>query len=251
MHREQERASSCFACCGVPAIQPVLTGLSRIVNGENAVPGSWPWQVSLQDRTGFHFCGGSLISEEWVVTAAHCGEPLSLALSGTSAVVVAGEFDQGSNYNLFPVNSDITLLKLATPPQFPQTVSPVGLPSPDDDFPTGTLCATTGWGKTKSNDAKTPDRLQQAALRLLSNTDRRKYWGSKITNNVVRAGAGGLSYHVVQPPGLSWRPSLPLKQGLGQKEQKWKYKTCSTSSPCTYTHVTQLVSWAQQILAIN
>ncbi|ELW63006.1 Chymotrypsinogen B2 [Tupaia chinensis] len=76
------------SCCGVPAIQPVLSGLSRIVNGEDAIPGSWPWQVSLQDKTGFHFCGGSLISEDWVVTAAHCGVK-------TTDVVVAGEFDQG------------------------------------------------------------------------------------------------------------------------------------------------------------
>ncbi|XP_019834089.1 chymotrypsinogen B isoform X2 [Bos indicus] len=158
---------SCFALvgaafgCGVPAIQPVLSGLARIVNGEDAVPGSWPWQVSLQDSTGFHFCGGSLISEDWVVTAAHCGVT-------TSDVVVAGEFDQGlqtedtqvlkigkvfknPKFSILTVRNDITLLKLATPAQFSETVSAVCLPSADEDFPAGMLCATTGWGKTKYN----------------------------------------------------------------------------------------------------
>lgn len=38
----------CPAGCGVPAIAPIIQGYNRIVNGEAAVPGSWPWQVSLQ-----------------------------------------------------------------------------------------------------------------------------------------------------------------------------------------------------------
>ncbi|KAG8437801.1 hypothetical protein GDO86_008491 [Hymenochirus boettgeri] len=76
--------------CGAPSIKPVISGYARIVNGENAVSGSWPWQVSLQDRTGFHFCGGSLVSNLWVVTAAHCGVT-------TSHLVVLGEYDRASS----------------------------------------------------------------------------------------------------------------------------------------------------------
>ncbi|RXN21075.1 chymotrypsin B-like protein [Labeo rohita] len=75
--------------CGVPAIPPVVSGYARIVNGEEAVPHSWPWQASLQDFTGFHFCGGSLISEYWVVTAAHCDVR-------TSHRIILGEHNKGS-----------------------------------------------------------------------------------------------------------------------------------------------------------
>uniref|UniRef100_A0A7M4E241 Chymotrypsinogen 2-like n=1 Tax=Crocodylus porosus TaxID=8502 RepID=A0A7M4E241_CROPO len=75
-------------------------GYARIVNGEEAIPGSWPWQVSLQDNTGFHFCGGSLISEDWVVTAAHCGVK-------TTDRVVLGAFDLGF------LGEDVQVLKIA------------------------------------------------------------------------------------------------------------------------------------------
>lgn len=64
------------AQCGSPYLGRQLLrkrrGSSRIVGGSESEAHSWPWQVSLQFSDGFHFCGGSLISDSWVVTAAHC-----------------------------------------------------------------------------------------------------------------------------------------------------------------------------------
>jgi hypothetical protein len=68
---------------------------------------------------------------------------------------------QNPKFNFFTVSNDITLLKLATPAQFSHTVSAVCLPSENDDFPAGTLCATTGWGKTKYSGECDMTFLQQ------------------------------------------------------------------------------------------
>ena len=51
----------------------VKSNKNYIVQGENAIPGAWPWQVALL-YGGQYFCGGSLISSQFVLTAAHCVE---------------------------------------------------------------------------------------------------------------------------------------------------------------------------------
>ena len=54
--------------CGKRAVH------SRIVGGTDANPGAWPWQVTLDysGHPGPHWCGGSIVTPDWIVTAAHC-----------------------------------------------------------------------------------------------------------------------------------------------------------------------------------
>ncbi|XP_054877062.1 chymotrypsin A-like [Poeciliopsis prolifica] len=245
--------------CGSPAITPVVSGYARIVNGEEAVPHSWPWQVSLQDYTGFHFCGGSLINENWVVTAAHCNVR-------TSHRVVLGEHDRSSNaesvqvispsqvfrhpqYNSYTINNDITLIKLSSPAQLNMRVSPVCLAESSDNFPGGMMCVTSGWGLTRYNAPDTPALLQQAALPLLTNANCSNYWGSNITHLMICAGAAGASSCM----GDSGGPLVCEKNGAWTLVGivSWGSSTCSTNSPGVYARVTELRAWVDQTIAAN
>ncbi|KAM9269039.1 LOW QUALITY PROTEIN: chymotrypsinogen B-like [Cariama cristata] len=259
------RATLSLESCG-PAIAPVIRGYNRIVNGEPAVPGSWPWQVSLQRDNGFHFCGGSLISENWVVTAAHCSVR-------TTDTVVVGAYDQdvpssdeqklviekvfkNPNFNMLTIRDDITLLKLATPARLSARVSPVCLPQATEEFPGGMTCVTTGWGLTNTYATETPAVLQQVALPLLTNAQCKQYWGYRIKDSMVCAGADGASScdpctHPL-PQGDSGGPLVCQKNGV------WNLVgivscsgTCDTNVPAVYTRVTALRSWINSILLAN
>ncbi|KAM9331537.1 chymotrypsinogen A-like [Gastrophryne carolinensis] len=245
--------------CGVPTIRPVISGYARIVNGETAISGSWPWQVSLQDRTGFHFCGGSLVNSLWVVTAAHCGVT-------TSHRVVLGEFDRSSNaepiqtmsinrvfrhpnYNSNLITNDITLIKLSSPAAFNNRVSPVCVAATSDVFYSGERCVTTGWGYTNPTSQISPSKLQQVALPLLTTSQCKTYWGEQIQSTMICAGASGASSCM----GDSGGPLVCQKNGAWTLTGivSWGSSRCATNSPGVYARVTALRAWMDQTVAAN
>uniref|UniRef100_A0A4W4H9L2 chymotrypsin n=1 Tax=Electrophorus electricus TaxID=8005 RepID=A0A4W4H9L2_ELEEL len=250
----------CPSGCGTPAVPPVVTGYSRIVNGEEAVPHSWPWQVSLQDFSGFHFCGGSLVNQKRKSSFKDC------IYYRTSHRVIFGEHDPSSNaeifqtmsiakvfkhphYNSFTINNDILLIKLASPAQLSPRVSPVCVAETSDSFPSGMKCMTTGWGLTRHNAPDTPARLQQASLPLLINEECKRHWGSQISDVMICARAAGASSCM----GDSGGPLVCQKAGAWTLVGivSWGSNTCTTSVPGVYARVTKLRAWLDQTIAAN
>ena len=80
-----------------PIMKPAQCGqraaASRVVNGEEATPHSWPWQISLRYKAYGHICGGSLIKDNYVLTAAHC---VNFDPTPASFQVVVGRFHLAS-----------------------------------------------------------------------------------------------------------------------------------------------------------
>ncbi|XP_067275434.1 zgc:100868 [Pseudorasbora parva] len=182
--------------CGKPRLN------TKIVGGQDAVAGTWPWQVSLQDSTG-HFCGGSLINNQWVLTAAHCfsststsGLTVKLGLltqqdtSGNTVTRSVSEIKIHPYYNETTHDNDITLLKLDSIVDFNDFISPVCLASSNSMFFNSTSSWVTGWGRTKTGvPLPTSKPLQEVNVPVVGNRQC-KCLNTRftITDNMICAG---------------------------------------------------------------
>ncbi|KAJ8978406.1 hypothetical protein NQ317_008481, partial [Molorchus minor] len=187
--------------------QPRIGNIGRIIHGKQSIRGAWPWQVSLQllhPQFGFlgHWCGGVMISTEWVLTAAHCihNDLFNLPLAALWTAVV-GDWDrevEEFSEERIPIDEiilherfhnfqhDIALMKLSRPVKLmgESRIRSVCLPTKRLSHNQTDLCIATGWGRDVE-DGFLAGKLLEARVPVHDNAVCRKKYGHAVN---IRSG---------------------------------------------------------------
>ncbi|XP_053156086.1 trypsin I-P38-like isoform X2 [Hemicordylus capensis] len=243
----------CLAFLGVAVAFPISDDDDdKIVGGYTCQKGSVPYQVSL--NSGYHFCGGSLINSQWVVSAAHCyksriqvrlGEHSLTLNDGSEQYINSAKVIRHASYNSRTLDNDIMLIKLATQATLNTRVKAIALPT--SCVSTGTQCLISGWGNTLSSGSNSPDLLQCLQAPVLSSSQCSNAYPGQITKNMICVGflEGGKD----SCQGDSGGPVVC--NGQLQGIVSWGIGCAQRGNPGVYTKVCNYVSWIQSTINSN
>lgn len=166
----------CITCL-VSSVSSLNIPNKRIIGGQEASNHSYPYQVSLQD-SGTHFCGGSIISDTFVLTAAHCVDRRSMdsvtILAGSNSLrsgirFTTAEFHIHPQFLRTTMESDIAVVRVGETFKFGANIQPIQLPYEDHRDPVEVIL--TGWGYVDYMTQETPEFLQEIRLKTLNVDD--------------------------------------------------------------------------------
>ncbi|XP_060626290.2 transmembrane protease serine 2 [Anolis sagrei] len=238
---------------------------NRIVGGSSASLGDWPWQVSLHSN-GAHLCGGSIITPEWIITAAHCVEkafsnpnywtvfagiltqPEMVSSKGhrVAKVIPHPGYDPSSKTN------DVALMKLQSPLLFDEFVRPVCLPNPGMMFQSDQQCWISGWG-AREQKGTTSKKLNAASIRLISSDicNNRYIYNGLILPTMICAGY--LNGGIDSCQGDSGGPLVTFKDSLWWLvgDTSWGTGCATKYRPGVYGNMTVFTDWIYKNMQAN
>jgi len=242
-----------------------IKGQNRVVGGQPTRLTDWPWQVLLGDISpsggGNQYCGGTLISSSWVITAAHCtynrkadtimvvvGQDNIKQLSPGSEVRKVARLIQHPDFLRRTVDNDIALLELESPVTYSAVIRPICLPTRyvNSNFD-GQIGVVTGWGTTDFG-GESSTNLLEVSLPIIStdNCKTNAKVGNKITQNMFctyadnkdacQGDSGGPLNWVDRSTGRAYLVGIT----------SWGIGCANEDTPGVYTKVTNYLSWIQQ-----
>ncbi|KAI5092631.1 vitamin K-dependent protein C precursor [Silurus meridionalis] len=193
-------AKSSYRTKPIEGLQPWLVG------GEVGKRGESPWQALILNAKGKFHCGGVLIDDLWVLTAAHCLEGFSrfgvrlgdykrFEFEGSEVTLAVVQSVAHPNYNSQKADNDIAMLRLASPVTFSKYIVPACLPSKDLAdrvlHLNGTMTVVTGWGTDKQGTNPHSSDLKHINVPLVEHSECRRHMSNNLTENVLCAGSIG------------------------------------------------------------
>ncbi|XP_066942680.1 transmembrane protease serine 9-like [Macrobrachium rosenbergii] len=240
--------------------------VTRIVGGQPTTVHEYPWQVGLTSYSR-PYCGGSVISNQWILTAAHCVD----GDSPSSVYVLIGEHNYAitsettatekrpvsqiivhPQYNSGTYDNDMALLKLSSPIPFPSDnkIAPVCLPDPQNAYD-DVDAIVTGWG-TLSSGGSQPNELHEVTVPTMTNSKCQQSYGSSITSNMICAGLDEGGKDSCQgdsggPMVTAGNAAQTFMVQIGVVS--WGYGCAYAGYPGVYARVNNYLSWISSQIA--
>lgn len=269
-----EDGSTSSRCSPVPTNHTCyFDGRSRqkrlVINGEDAprpdAKGGYPFMAAIMIEKDKFQCGGTLIDESHILTAAHCfyNDTRFTVYDMRKMRIYLGahniRYHSGSVHRVkrmimhkdyidrFPFYNDIAILTLETPARMSKSVKPICLPNRRYSTFANQRVTVTGWGALNEEGTEHPSVLQEADLDVISNAQcARKYRGRALIKDSTMCteevgkdacyGDSGGPIHLVQS-------GVTAQVGI----VSWGWGCALANSPGVYTRVTAYSNWIQRV----